>query len=64
MGTKQVRGGILLGDIITGVNGKKTSDYNELRDELERYEVGETVSLDIIRNDQVTGIQVVLEAVD
>ncbi|NOQ47368.1 MAG: trypsin-like serine protease, partial [Desulfobulbaceae bacterium] len=49
-GTRQVRGGLVLGDIILAVNGKKVEDYNSLRDELERNQVGESVTLTLLRD--------------
>jgi len=63
-GTQQVQGGIILGDIITAVNGIKIHDYNELRDELEKYIIGDAVKLEINRDEHVENIEVVLEAVD
>ncbi len=41
--TTQVGDGLVLGDIILAVNGRKVTDYDSLRDEVERYEVGATV---------------------
>jgi S1-C subfamily serine protease len=49
-GTSQVRDGLVLGDIILAVNGKKVSDYDTLRDEVERYQVGQTVVLTLLRD--------------
>ena len=60
--TKQVRGGIVLGDIILAVNGKPIHDYNTLRDEIERYEVGQSVSLTLLRDDNRMDIPVILDA--
>ena len=62
--TKQVQERIILGDIIQKVNGVKVSDYNELRDELERYQVGETVTLELVRDERKVTADVLLEAVD
>jgi S1-C subfamily serine protease len=63
-GTQQVRGGLILGDIIIAVNGEKFSDYNGLRDALELYKVGETVTLTIKRGTQLLYIEVRLEALE
>lgn len=63
-GTKEVQGGIVLGDIIQKVNGVMIKDYNELRDELERYKVGEAVSLEIIRDERSMSVDVLLEAMN
>ncbi|MEN8142075.1 MAG: trypsin-like peptidase domain-containing protein [Thermodesulfobacteriota bacterium] len=62
-GTRQVSGGIVLGDIIVAVNGNKVEDYNDLRDLLEQYEIGDTVTLIILRDDEPFEIQVNLEEV-
>ncbi len=62
--TRQVRGGMVLGDVISDVNGVTVGDYNTLRDELEKYQVGESVVLGIIRNDRHLEVPVTLEAVD
>ncbi len=61
-GTKQVRGGLILGDVIQAVNGKPIYDYNSLRDEIERYQVGETVELTLLRDNGRIKLPVLLEA--
>ena len=61
-GTKQVRGGLILGDVILAVNGKSIEDYNTLRDEIERYQVGESVTLTLLRNNGRIDVPVTLEA--
>jgi len=63
-GTREVAGGIVLGDVIVAVNESQVGDYNELRDELERHAVGETVTLTIERAGEVMQIDIVLEAVN
>lgn len=63
-GTRQVRGGIVLGDSILAVNGKPVSGYNELRDALEQYQVGETVSLTLLRDGEHHEVTVTLEAME
>ncbi|WP_457573771.1 S1C family serine protease [Desulfolithobacter sp.] len=63
-GTRQVRGGFVLGDIIVGINGRPVNDYNSLRDELERYDVGDTVTLNILRDGQPMNVDVILEAME
>ncbi len=63
-GTTQAREGLVLGDLILAVNGKKISDYNGLRDELERYEVGEKVVLTLLRDGATVEVAVALEAMD
>ncbi len=61
-GTKQVRGGLILGDIILAVNDTPVTDYNSVRDELERYQVGETVQLVLYRDGHRFTVSVTLEA--
>jgi len=62
-GTSQVLGGIILGDIIVAVNGNKIEDYDDLRNELDHYKIGDTVTLIIIRDEKPMEIDVVLEEV-
>ncbi|MCI5210922.1 MAG: PDZ domain-containing protein [Candidatus Electrothrix sp. ATG2] len=62
-GTQQVWGGLILGDIILGVNGVRIKNYNQLRDEVEKYEVGDSVTLTLLRDNQQVDIEVVLEAI-
>ncbi|WP_339132703.1 MAG: trypsin-like peptidase domain-containing protein [Candidatus Electrothrix sp. GW3-4] len=62
-GTKQVWGGLILGDIILGINGVRLKDYNQLRDEVEKHQVGETVTLTLLRDNHQIEISVPLEAI-
>ena len=62
-GTTRLAGGIVLGDIIIAVAGNKIEDYDDLRNELDRYKVGETVNLIIIRDEQPLEIKIALEEV-
>jgi len=63
-GTQKTPAGIILGDIITAVNDRPVKDYNELRDELERYRPGETVILTIMRDERSRKVAVPLEAME
>ena len=63
-GTTQVRDGMVVGDLILEVNGRKVADYDKLRDELESYEVGETVTLTLMRDGATAQVQVALEAMN
>ena len=63
-GTTQVRDGLVVGDVILAVNGKNVGDYDSLRDELERYEVGETVTLTLMRDASTVDVKVPLEAMN
>ena len=62
-GTRRIRGEIVFGDIILAVDGRKVSSYNDLRNAMDRYKVGETVSLTIEREDRQIQLRVVLEEV-
>ena len=61
-GTSQVGDGLVLGDIILAVNGRKVTDYDSLRDEIERYEVGASVLLTLQRDEATAEVSVQLEA--
>lgn len=63
-GTVESPAGVILGDIIVAVNDRQVADYNSLRDELERYQVGETVTLSLIRDGIETRLPVLLEALE
>ena len=63
-GASQVRDGLVLGDVILAVNGKPVQDYDGLRDELERYEVGQNVTLTLMRDSTAVEVKVPLEAMN
>ena len=63
-GSTQVRDGLVVGDVILEVNGKKVGDHDALRDELERHEVGETVILTLMRDASTVDVKVPLEAMN
>ena len=62
--TRQVRGKIILGDIILALNGVPVETYDDLRDELERYQVGDEVTLIIQRDEEHIEVMVRLEEVE
>ncbi|KPK00403.1 MAG: 2-alkenal reductase [Desulfobacterales bacterium SG8_35] len=62
--TRQVRGKIILGDIILAVNGIPVDSYDELRNELDRYHIGDEVTLIILRGDEHTEVKLRLEEVE
>ena len=62
--TRQVRGKIILGDIILALNGVPVDTYDDLRDELERYQVGDEVTLIIQRDEEHIEVKVRLEEVE
>jgi S1-C subfamily serine protease len=63
-GTRRVGDDIVLGDIIESVNDKPVSSYDDLVNELEKYRVGEKVSLGIIRDGRKINVTVTLERVE
>jgi S1-C subfamily serine protease len=62
--TRQVRGKIILGDIILALNGVPVETYDDLRNELERYQVGDEVTLIIQRDEEHIEVKVRLEEVE
>jgi S1-C subfamily serine protease len=62
-GTSQVRGGLILGDLIVAVNGRPVADWNQLRDELETHQAGEAVTLRLLRDERQVEVTVTLEAI-
>jgi S1-C subfamily serine protease len=62
-GTRQRGADILLGDIIVSVNGRPVSSYDDLRNEFDRYKIGEVVTLGIIRDDRKMTVSIRLEEV-
>lgn len=52
--------GVRYGDIITAVNGKNVNTMLELREELYKRQSGETITLEILRNDSAKRINVML----
>jgi S1-C subfamily serine protease len=62
-GTIRIRGEIVLGDIIESVNGEKVSSYDDLRNQMDRYLVGDEVSLGVLRGDEHIRVAITLEEV-
>lgn len=62
--TTQVRGEVVLGDIIVAVNGEKIHSYDDLLTEIEKHKVGEQVTLTIRRENQVMDVPVRLKALE
>jgi S1-C subfamily serine protease len=61
--TRQVRGKIILGDIIIAVNGVPVKSYDDFRNELERYKIGDEVTLIIERGGEHIEVKVRLQDV-
>jgi len=62
-GTTRTWGEIQLGDIIVAVDGHQVKNYDDLSRELERYKVGESVTLIVIRDKTPLEVKVELEDV-
>lgn len=56
------RGNVIPGDIIVAVNGEPVQDLDDLRAEIGKYRVGETVTLTIIRDGQEMDVEVTLQS--
>ena len=63
-GTRRVGNKIVLGDIIESVNSNAIFSYDDLRNEFDKYKVGDEVVLGIIRDDRKVNIRVALEMVE
>ena len=61
--TRQVRGKIILGDILLAVNGVPVESYDDLRNELDRYNIGDEVTFIILRGEEHTEVRLRLEEV-
>jgi S1-C subfamily serine protease len=62
--TEQQGGEIFLGDIISEIAGKKVKSYDDIRNELERLQVGDEVPMTIIRDGQSMPMQLRLGALE
>ncbi|MCB9354055.1 MAG: PDZ domain-containing protein [Lewinellaceae bacterium] len=51
-----------VGDLITGVNGQHVNGHSELWDEIAKYDIGETVSIEYQRDNQPMVTEVTLKA--
>ena len=48
--SQDTMGDVVLGDIITGINGEKVEDQDDLYRQLDKYKVGDTVQVEVNRN--------------
>lgn len=62
-GVRRVDGELYLGDIIVGVNGNPVTGIDDLRRELDQHQVGDEVTLKVIRDNQEFQVNVILDAV-
>lgn len=61
--TRRDRNGrIILGDIITGINGEAINSYSDLILTLEKYKAGDEVEVDLLRSDEQLRVRLVLVA--
>ncbi|HIJ77815.1 MAG: trypsin-like peptidase domain-containing protein [Desulfobulbaceae bacterium] len=60
-GTTTVNGEIILGDIIVAIDKIKISSYDDLRNAMDKYRVGDKVTLTIIRAGQQQQLPIILE---
>ena len=63
-GTRRIGNDIILGDIIESVNDEAVSSYDDLRNEFDKYRVGDEVTLGIIRDERHIRVRVRLEQVE
>ncbi len=56
--TRQYGNEIVLGDIITGIEGNSVASYDDIRTELERFAIGDLVVVNIIREKQAMDLPV------
>lgn len=63
-GTRRIGSEIVLGDIIESVNNEPVSSYDDLRNEFDKYRVGQEVSLGIVRDSDKLTVSVSLERVE
>ena len=62
--TREVRGKIILGDIILAVNGVPVESYDDLRNEFDRYQIGDEVTLILLRGEEHIEAKVRLEGME
>ena len=60
---RDAEGRLRLGDIITAVDGKKVESANDLYLLLEKYKIGDAVTVSLLRNGKTVQARVMLEAV-
>jgi S1-C subfamily serine protease len=57
-------GNVVLGDVITAIDGKPIKKVDDLFTLLKQYKVGDTITLDVIRNEQKSEIKVTLGQIE
>jgi S1-C subfamily serine protease len=62
-GTRQKGAEIILGDIIVSVNNQPVASYDDLRNEFDKFKIGDDITLVILRNEKTVTVSVKLEEV-
>ena len=60
---REASGRVRLGDVITSIDGKKVESSNELFLILEKYKVGDSINVSLLRDGKAVQVKVTLEAV-
>lgn len=60
--SQDASGDVLIGDIITAINGEKIDNQDDLYRQLDRYKIGDTVQIDVFRGDRRITVPVRLTA--
>jgi S1-C subfamily serine protease len=63
-GTMRSGDGIILGDIIESINDRSVNSFDDLRNEFDKYRVGDEVTLGVRRNDKIVRLNVTLEEIE
>lgn len=62
--TRQSREEIILGDIIQAVNNEAVESYNDLRNEIDKFQIGDEVTLSILRGEEHLQVSLRLEEIE
>jgi S1-C subfamily serine protease len=62
--THQSKEEIILGDIIQAVNGEAVESYNDLRNEIDKFHIGDEVTLSILRGEERLQVTLRLEEIE
>jgi S1-C subfamily serine protease len=60
---REASGRVKLGDVITSIDGKKIESANELFLALEKYKIGDSINVSLLREGKAVQVKVTLEAV-
>lgn len=60
---REASGRVRLGDVITAIDGKKVESSNELFLLLEKYKIGDSINVSLLRDGKAVQVKVTLEAV-